>query len=59
MKVSEDLAASIFRVKIKAEETSETSVSYQNTTRRHNPEEFDFRGFLGRLNSYKISKQYH
>jgi hypothetical protein len=33
--VSEDLAASIFRVKM------EDGISYRNTTRRHNPEDLD------------------
>jgi len=36
-----DHAASIFRVKVDAATSSETSVSYHSTTRRHNPEVHD------------------
>jgi hypothetical protein len=39
--VSEDVAVSIFRVKIDTVKSSETLVSYRNTTRRHNPEDLD------------------
>jgi hypothetical protein len=39
--VSEDLAASIFSVKIQAVESSETLLTYHNTTRRHSPGDLD------------------
>jgi hypothetical protein len=35
--------ASSFRVKMKAASTSKTSVSYYNSTRRHNPEDVYFK----------------
>jgi hypothetical protein len=47
--VSEDLAASNFRVKMKVAVSFETSVTYRDTTRQHNEEGLDFGHFTFQL----------
>jgi hypothetical protein len=39
--MTHEILSYIFRIKTEAEKFSETSVSYRNTTWRHNPEHFD------------------